>query len=232
MTLSIRQYLAFMIIAWCAPSLHASGPSLVLQSPTAGGRYNVGDTMVVRWTIDFSQISNGVMLQVSPDGRYWLTLDGLEQGTIKQDDPAYTGNQGVFRWVVKDSLWNAMGTRKINLVSDSCKVKIYAPYDRDSLGAWPMAVSQGIFRISGASAVREHWNARSLNHDPMERSGLFITGFHSRLPAFQQGRIKLFGIDGSVMGIRISGNAAGIRASYGCLPCIMRHDPFPASAEK
>jgi hypothetical protein len=200
MTLTIRQLLAFAIIASGTLASQAAGPSLVLQSPAAGSQYSVGDTMVIRWTIDFSQISSGVMLQVSPDGRYWLTLDGLEQGTIKQTDPRYAGNEGTFRWVVKDSLLNAMGTRKINLVSDSCKVKIYAPYDRDSLGAWPMAVSQGIFSIH----ARGNMGIESRRRIPAEHSVIpsstLIIGMDAWPGSPARTTIAAFAIDGSVMG--------------------------------
>jgi hypothetical protein len=128
------------------PDIHVLDGTSVTVNRWAGNKYAAFRTSCPDWggtvVVGMGMTCN----RWSCNSDKWLSLcmgwpDGgsgryCECGTIHES----------LRWAVVDSLSNVL--RNYSVVSDSCKVKVHTPYDKDSLGVEYQALSDGRFSIA------------------------------------------------------------------------------------
>lgn len=107
----------------------APGPTgLRLLAPVGGESYTVGDTMTIRWSVDFDKVIRGVQFGFSTsDGKNWAHIMVNDQ-LVTTGSPLYDGSVGQYRYVLPAELTDDFGNPAA-LVNDSCWVKVLAPYD-------------------------------------------------------------------------------------------------------
>jgi hypothetical protein len=128
----------------------AHAGQLQILSPTPGDHYQIGDSLRVRWVAGESVTQVTIWLSTD-NGRFYSPFEiPTEDETIRRDSQYYSGDTGAVQIVIPESLSTDFG--QLNLVSQSCLLKVEAPYDTDEQGLPLHAVSDGTFTISAGTS--------------------------------------------------------------------------------
>jgi hypothetical protein len=126
-------YIIWVVRPICPSAVLDSTLHLKVLKPCGKSHFRVGDTMVISWLIDFTHVQNRVTVGYSPNGKRWGMVSPFAEIITQGDTAYYRGNIGTYKWKITDSLDNEIiGSSRISAVSDSCVVKVEAPYDLDT----------------------------------------------------------------------------------------------------
>jgi hypothetical protein len=126
-------YSMWVVRPQCPSAVLDSALHLKVLKPCGKTHFRVGDTLVVSWLIDPTHVQNRVTVGLSPNGKRWGMVSPFAEIITLGDTAYYRGNIGTYKWKITDSLDNEIiGSSRVSAVSDSCIVKIEAPYDLDT----------------------------------------------------------------------------------------------------
>ncbi|MBD3418554.1 MAG: hypothetical protein GF398_00405 [Chitinivibrionales bacterium] len=135
-----------LLIGFITGTLTAQSPPVRITAPAAGKTVLVGDTLTIRWEVDFNAIASPLVIDISPDnGANYAAIS--PEGIAHDSSKIYAGNIGTLQWVVTPGMQNEY-FEMMSLVSDSCHLRFNSPYDSVS----DYYYSPGLFHVQARSA--------------------------------------------------------------------------------
>jgi hypothetical protein len=127
-------YSVWVVRPQCPIAVLDSTQHLKVLKPCGKSHFRVGDTLVISWLLDPTHVRNRITVGFSSNGKNWGMVSGPGEFITPGDMAYYRGDTGAYMWAITDSLDNeTAGAGRVGVVSDSCVIKVDAPYDLDTV---------------------------------------------------------------------------------------------------